>query len=547
MAANENTLIDAGVHVGLLAAEAVPKLRLEAKRERLSLVEAVTRAGRFPEAALYRALADIRRLPFLQLDELKADSEVLAAVPRRVWQTRLMLPVRARDGSRLLAMADPDDRLSLERVERATGMTFQLALTDPETLKKAVADSRKADPSTAQEPVPIMEGAEPHDPVRLLDDIMKEAWLRRASDVHFEPQEDGMRIRLRVDGHLQEYPSTLSAADEEALVNRVKVLANLDIAEQRMAQDGAMKYAVTNWNTPETDIRVATIPTRWGERCTLRILGQETGQLSLGQLGMSGQMLERFRRAIGLPHGMILVTGPTGSGKSTTLYAAMRELPINELNVLTVEDPVEQTLAGITQVQVSGKVGFAQALRSFLRHDPDVILVGEVRDRETAEIGLRAAMTGHLVMSTLHTNDSVGAVTRLADIGVERYLIGSTLIGVLAQRLARRLCPHCRRKRPCKPEELRALNLPEDSGAEIFEPAGCSFCLGTGFLGRIGFFEALWINQDLRLAIAEGAGEREIRRLASDFTSLWQDCSQKVLDGDVALSDILHFRPEGGD
>lgn len=545
MPANENTLLEAGVRLGLVPAESVPRLRLEAKRERVGLVEAATRAGRFPEVALYRALADVRGLPFLRKEELKADSEVLALAPRRLWQTRAMLPVRAADGARLLALSDPDDRLSIERVERATGLSFRPALADPGSLRKAVAEQvRDEAPGGASDPSASPDTAEARDPVRLLDDIMKEAWLRRASDIHFEPQEDGLRIRLRVDGELQEYPVALAKSDEESLVSRIKVLANLDIAEQRMAQDGAMKYAVSGWNLPETDIRAATVPTRWGERCTLRILGQDTGKLTLENLGMGGEMLERFRRAIGHPHGMILVTGPTGSGKSTTLYAALRELPLHELNVLTVEDPVEQTLKGISQVQVSGKVGFAEALRSFLRHDPDVILVGEIRDLETAEIGLRAAMTGHLVMSTLHTNDAIGAVTRLADIGAERYLIGSTLVGVLAQRLGRRLCPRCKRRRPCTPEEARTLGLPGDGGAELHEPVGCSFCLGTGFRGRIGFFEALWIDQELRVAISEGAGERDIRRRAADFTSLWQDCRQKVLNGDVALSEILQFRPE---
>jgi type IV pilus assembly protein PilB len=544
MAVSEATLINAGVLVGLLTAEAVAKLRLQAKRERLGLVEVATRAGRFPEAALYQALADIRGIPFLQQAELKADHEVLAMLPRQTRQQRLMLPVRVEEGSRLLVLADPDDRLSLERVERATGMVFKPALAAPEALKKAILKSRQAGQTSAQAVVQPIEAPETNDPVRLLDDIMKEAYLRRASDIHFEPQQGGMRIRLRVDGHMQEYPRSLSEADEEGLLNRIKVLAGLDIAEQRMAQDGAMKYVFVDWNMPETDIRVATIPTRWGERGTLRILGEETGQLSLQELGMSEEILHEFDRAINRSHGMILVTGPTGSGKSTTLYAAIRELRINEVNVLTVEDPVEQTIDGITQVQVSSKVGFAQALRSFLRHDPDVILVGEIRDRETVEIGLRAAMTGHLVMSTLHTNDSVAAVTRLADIGAERYLIGATLIGVLAQRLARRLCTHCRQKRPARPEELRILNLPEDSDTELFEPVGCSFCMGTGFFGRIGFFEALWIDQDLRLAIAEGAGEREIRRLASDLRALWQDCCHKILNGDVAFSEVIHFRPE---
>ncbi|WP_309386449.1 GspE/PulE family protein [Cerasicoccus frondis] len=545
MAVNDATLIDAGVRVGLLNSEDVQQLRLQAKRERLGLVEAATRAGRFPEAALYRALADVRRMRYLKPEELQADQEVLGMAPRKIWQGRLVLPLRDKAGERILAIADPDDRLSVERAERATGLTFETALVDPDTLRKAIASQLGLVGNGGALASPSLDAVSERDPVRLMDDVMKEAYLRRASDIHLEPQEAGMRIRLRVDGHLQDYPAVLSASDEEALVNRVKVLANLDIAEQRMAQDGAMKYTVMNWGIPESDIRVATIPTRWGERCTLRILGEDTGQFSLGDLGMSTAMRQRFGRAITLPHGMILVTGPTGSGKSTTLYAAIRELAIHELNVLTVEDPVEQTLAGITQVQVSNKVGFAQALRSFLRHDPDVILVGEIRDRETADIALRAAMTGHLVMSTLHTNDSVGAVTRLVDIGAQRFLIGSTLIGVLAQRLGRRLCKHCRVKRPALSEELKLLGLPEGESLEIYEPGGCSFCMGTGFVGRIGFFEGLWVDEDLRTAIAEGANERAIRQQAKEFKTLWSDCCEKVIQGDVALSEIMHFKPGG--
>jgi type IV pilus assembly protein PilB len=540
MAVSETTLIDAGIEVGLLTEESVHGFRLQAKRERLRLLEVVTRAGRFPVAALYQALADSRGLPFLQLAELKADKEALALLPRNSRQQRLMLPVRKTDGTRLLVLGDPDDRLSLDLVERATGESYQPAMADPEALRVAMRRSGEGAPGGGQ----AAEAAEESDPVRLLDDIMKEVYLRRASDVHFEPLEEMMRIRLRVDGQMQEYSRLLTKADEEALMNRIKVLAGLDIAEQRMAQDGALKYSIMNWNIPETDIRVATIPTRWGERGTMRILGQETGQLSLEQLGMPPRMLGDFRRSIARPYGMILVTGPTGSGKSTTLYAAIRELQVGALNVLTVEDPVEQAIDGISQVQVSVKVSFAQALRSFLRHDPDVILVGEMRDRETAETGLRAAMTGHLVMSTLHTNDSVGAVTRLADIGAERFLIGSTLIGVLAQRLARRLCPHCRRKRPALRDELRILNLPEDGGVELYDPVGCSFCLGSGFRGRIGLFEALWVDRDLSLAITDGAGEGQIRDTAKNLRTLWEDSCDKVVSGDVALAEVQHLRPE---
>lgn len=539
MAVTETTLIEAGIRVGLVEAEALKGLRLQAKRERLPLLEVITRAGRFPEAALYQALADTHRMPFLQPDELKADREVLALLPRTMRQQRPMLPVR-RGGERLLVLADPEDRLTLERAERAVGQRLLPALADPRALRAAVLRSGDEGPMAAS----VATDGE-NDPVQLLDDIMKEVYLRRASDVHFEPIEGAMRIRLRVDGRMQNYSRLLSLAEEEALMNRIKVLAGLDIAEQRMAQDGALKYTITNWDIPETDIRVATIPTRWGERGTMRILGQETGNLSLEDLGMPEAILAEFRGAIARPYGMILVTGPTGSGKSTTLYAAIRELKVDQMNVLTVEDPVEQPIEGVSQVQVSGKVNFAQALRSFLRHDPDVILVGEIRDKETVEIGLRAAMTGHLVLSTLHTNDSVGAVTRLADIGAERFLIGSTLIGVMAQRLVRRLCRHCRRRRPAEPEELHLLGLAADSGVEIYDPVGCSFCLGTGFRGRIGIFEALWIDRDLRMAIAEGAGEKDIHRMATGLRTLWQDACAKVMAGEAALREVLHLRVEG--
>jgi len=540
MAVTENILIEAGIQVGLLAEDELRSIRIQAKRERLRLLEAVTRACRFPEAALYQALADLRGMRYLRATELRVDHDAFALLPRTIRGQRLMLPVLGGAGTPLLALADPDDRISLDRMERAAGVAYQPALTDPEALRGALRKAVEEGGGTVAQEV----SGEEVDSVRLLDDIMKEVYLRRASDVHFEPREGGMRIRLRVDGHMHEYSRLLGPTEEEGLMNRLKVLSGLDIAEQRMAQDGAMKYRVLDWDVPETDIRVATIPTRWGERATIRILGQDTGDLSLEQLGMPEEMLADFRNAITRPYGMILVTGPTGSGKSTTLYAAIRELAIDELNILTVEDPVEQTIAGISQVQVSSKVDFAQALRSFLRHDPDVILVGEIRDRETVEIGLRAAMTGHLVMSTLHTNDAVGAVTRLLDIGAERFLIGSTLVGVLAQRLVRQLCYHCRQARPATSAELQLLGRDDNEGLMIYEPVGCSFCLGNGYRGRIGLFEALWINRALGSVIAESGSEARIRAGATRLTTLWQDGCAKVLAGKVALADIMHLRSE---
>lgn len=540
MAVSESALIEAGIEIGLVPADLMPAMRLEAKRERLRLLEVVTRGCRFPETALYQAIADLRKIPFIQPRDLKADGEAMELLPKGSRQQRPMLPIIGRGGQRLLVLADPDDRLSVERVERATGLSYNIALSDPLALKTALEQYNRSRRGAG----PVQVASEEADPVELLNDVMKEVYLRRASDVHYEPMEEGMRIRMRVDGQMQEYSRLLSKSEEEGLLNRIKVLSGLDIAEQRMAQDGAMKYTIENWNIPEVDIRVATIPSRWGERGTMRILGEETGLLSLEELGMPERMLTDFRGAINRPHGIILVTGPTGSGKSTTLYGAIRELDIDNMNVLTVEDPVEQTIEGISQVQVSTKVSFAQALRSFLRHDPDVILVGEIRDQETVEIGLRSAMTGHLVLSTLHTNDSIGAVSRLVDVGAERFLIGSTLVGVLAQRLARRLCHHCRVKRPATKEEVELLGDAGREGLEIYDPGGCSFCLGSGYKGRVGIFEAFWVTRDLTAAIADGVSEAELRNRAKSLTTLWMDAYEKIVKGDVALADVQHLRTE---
>ena len=542
MAITEAVLINAGVQAGLVRAEAISGLKLQARRERIRLLEAVTRAGRFPEAALYQALADLRNIPFLQPRDLRADPALLAQLPRSLLARRLMLPVRCDQGGPLLALADPDDQIGLESASRAAGVKFRPALADPAALEAAIR--RAGDAETRAEPAVPATGEA--DSVRQFDDIMKEAYLRRASDIHFEPFEGGMRVRLRVDGHLQEYNRPLSSGEGEALMTRLKVLSGLDIAEQRMAQDGGLSYRIERWELPATDIRVATVPTRWGERATLRLLGQETGQLSLERLGMPARMLAEFRQAIARPHGMILVTGPTGSGKSTTLYAALRELDAEDQNILTAEEPVEQVMPGITQVQVTGKLSFAQALRSFLRHDPDVILVGEIRDMETAETGLKAAMTGHLVLSTLHTNDAVGAVSRLADIGAERYLIGSTLIGVLAQRLVRRLCHHCRVRREATADERALLEVDAQAACVLHEAKGCPICLGSGYLGRIGLFEAFWIDEALSRAIAEGAGDGLLRNQARSLKTLWQDGREKVLSGDTALSEVLHLKPAMG-
>jgi type IV pilus assembly protein PilB len=542
MPITEAMLVDAGVDAGLIDATQLPGLRLTARRERIRLVEAVTRAGRFPEAALYQALAEQRGMPYLLPRHLTPAADLLEKLPAAMLGRRPMVPVR-RDGAIWLALADPDDRSAREAAERALGAPVQPALATPEALQAALRRHREAGPRAPERPG---EAAAEADATELLDGIMKDAYLRRATDVHFEPTEDRMRVRLRVDGRLQEYPRPLAPAEGEAVLTRIKVLASLDIAEQRMAQDGGFGYRMQHWEVPEQDLRVATVPTRWGERATLRLLGQGTTGLDVGELGMPAPILGPFREAITRPHGIVLVTGPTGSGKSTTLYAALRELDADDLNILTVEDPIEQVVPGITQVQVSTKVSFVSALRSFLRHDPDVILVGEIRDLETAETALKAAMTGHLVLSTLHTNDAVGAVTRLADIGAPRYLIGATVAGVLAQRLVRRLCPRCRQPAVATAAERAALGGDWPEPLQLQRPVGCPACLGTGFLGRVGLYEALWIDRDLAEAIATGARDSELRAAAgAGYATLWQDARAKVLAGEVALAEVEPLVPRG--
>ena len=532
-------LIEAAIKQGLVDAGNVAKLRLRARRDRIGLLEAVTSHYRFPVATLYRALADQRGLPFADFSS-PIPPGLLQRLPVALIQFLRVLPVSEDGESVLVATADPDDRATLEAVQRILGRPIRIGLSDPASLDEASERAlkelfRRPGGVTTGQPALII------DPVTLFDRIFKEAFLRRASDIHLEPQETGYRVRLRVDGWLQIFQG-MGLEEGAGVVSRVKVLAGLDIAEQRAPQDGGFTYRLSRAGDQDAgiDVRVATSPTRWGERATIRLLGLETSDLTLEALGMSQQDMARFRTVIKQPHGIILLTGPTGSGKSTTLYAALREINRPELNILTVEDPIEYVIPGISQIEVGGeKVTFASTLRALLRHDPDVLMVGEIRDGETANVAMRAAITGHLVFSTLHTNSACGVITRLADLGCERFLIGSTLIGVIAQRLVRRLCPRCKRSRPATQEEVELLKA-ESGIAEIFEPVGCASCLGSGYRGRVGIFETLWIDRMLAQRISHGGTEEDLAGAASGrLTTLFADGCAKVLAGITSMDEVL--------
>ncbi len=375
--------------------------------------------------------------------------------------------------------------------------------------------------------------------IRMINALLLQALRERASDIHFEPYEGRSVVRFRIDGVLRdviEPPRALHAA----LVSRLKVMASLDIAEKRLPQDGRMALKLGD---KSVDVRVSTLPTGPGERVVLRLLDKDSARLDLTALGMAGDTLAAIDKLIREPHGIVLVTGPTGSGKTTTLYAAMSRLPRGALNVMTVEDPIEFALDGVGQTQVNPRIDltFARALRSILRQDPDIIMIGEIRDLETAQIAVQASLTGHLVLATLHTNDAVSAVTRLADMGVEPYLLSSSLLGVLAQRLVRRLCPECRQAYPATEGESEIMQSIGSRAAEVYRPAGCEACSDTGFKGRTGVYELVLVDESLRRLIHDRAGEPKLREACAGagVRSLAQDGTRWLADGTTSLAELL--------
>jgi type IV pilus assembly protein PilB len=531
MIQNEAALINAGLQIGLYDRETVNRLRGHARVSRQPLLDTLSRELGLPRTAFYLALAEAHVLPYARLDRWTVDAALVGRLPPSLLKRHLMAPVRDEARALHLAVNDPSDQVGIETARRILGADTPLAIAEPDALSPLIAQYVAAEARDA--------GAE--DPVALFDRLVRDTLLRRASDLHVESVKDGVRVRLRVDGRLQPCGGLLPKALGDGLISRVKVLSGMDIAESRAPQDGGLNYALGDGIEP-VEMRVASIPAKFGERLTLRVMKSDPGRQTLDSLGMPPAMVARLREALAHPHGIVLVTGPTGSGKSTTLYSALRELDAGSLNILTAEDPVEQIVPGVTQVQVSGKVGFAGALRSFLRHDPDVILVGEIRDLDTADVALKAATTGHMVLSTLHTNSSASAITRLADIGCERFLIGATLHGVIAQRLVRMLCTHCRAPRPATPGERELLRLDgADEDVRVHEPRGCARCLGTGYRGRIGLFEALWVDPALTERIAAGANEHELTQAARDYWRLAEDARAKVLAGQTSLDEARPY------
>lgn len=487
----------------------------------------------------------------LDMDRVKIDPAWALRVPANLALRRKVLPFSCIDNCVHVACVDESDAQALQAVERYVEMPIRAEVADAASLERAIARifsgplaaKRSVGAPIRASAASLKHVAEPdaEDVVALCDELMHAATIREASDLHIDPGPDNVRVRLRVDGILEQY-RRLPKAVHNPLISRLKVLGGMDIAERRAPQDG--RFALPVGEAQDVDVRVASIPTRHGERLTLRFLATKTGELTLQRLGMTDADLQRFETAIEKPHGLILLTGPTGSGKSTTLYAAIRRLIAQRtLNVLTIEDPIEYEIDGVAQIEVDAadKVNFSKALRSVLRHDPDVIMIGEIRDSETADVAIKSALTGHLVFSTLHTNSAANAITRLSDMGVEPYLVGATMRLAVAQRLVRRMCANCREPRELTPAEARALGDRHAAGQTVYEPRGCKYCAGRGFAGRLGLFEMIPVDEELSRSIAADVREADITEASRErkIPRLVDDALAKLFAGQTTVREAL--------
>jgi len=522
-----------------------------------SLGRVLVDIGMLTEAQLVQALARQVGMEFVDLTEYPVDRAAVALIPASVCRRHTVLPVAFDNGTLLVAMANPGNVVAVDDVRAISGMSVRTVVATHDDLLGAIDRYCRADEEIDELASAFEEETGSQDTdlskigdhveddapiVRFVNILVTQAIQDRASDIHIEPAEKDLLVRYRIDGVLHEMQRAPKQI-QSGVISRLKIMSDIDIAERRKPQDGRMSVV---HNGRKVYLRVATLPTVWGEKVVMRILDNSTASLDLRELSFLDDNFQVYQESYTKPYGMILVTGPTGSGKSTTLYATLNAVSRPEINVITVEDPVEYRLPGINQVQVNPKAGltFASALRSILRSDPDVVLIGEIRDHETAQIAIEAALTGHLVLSTLHTNDAPSAVTRLIEMGIEPFLVGSALDCVVAQRLARRLCERCKEAYTPSEVELIAARFPWNPGEEIptlYRPAGCSACSRTGYKGRMALHEVMRVTEEIeRLAVAH-ASAAEIGTTARQqgMVTLRDDGWTKVLLGDTSVEEIL--------
>ncbi len=548
----------------LFKPEQIEFLLAKQQQSGASVTELVVGEGYAREDVFLKALAAAMDLPYVRPGDLTIPPAVLDKLPTKAVFQYNVMPVAVENGILRVAARDPFLPGLMDALRLAAGQRVRLALATAadidkaakklygvgaETLDRMIADDRiEVAPEDDFGKQDLSELDQEASVVKFVNQIIWEAYKDRATDIHLEPQEMDLRIRYRVDGVLHQTPVPPQLKRFQAsIISRIKVMGNMDIAEKRLPQDGRISLRI---HGEEIDVRVSTMPTVYGESVSLRLLMRSSGMLGMDRLGLEDRDAQILLKLINRPHGILLVTGPTGSGKSTSLYAWLHTINSVDLRILTIEDPIEYEMAGVNQIHVKPEIGltFAVGLRHILRQDPDVIMVGEIRDKETAEIAIRAALTGHLVFSTLHTNDSAGAVTRLTDMGIEPFLIASSVEGLVAQRLVRRLCPACRR--PWKHDEafLKTIGFPMHRLGEgvIHEAAGCEECRGTGFRGRTGIYEILAINESIRPLVVARASSATIKQEAirRGMRTLREDGWTKVLKGVTTLEEVMRVTEE---
>lgn len=548
---------------GLLNSQQLQRAR-ETQSNGSSILDKAVELGYVSEELALRAVAEEVGLEYVDLATAEVDLALLPKFPQRLIYRDALFPVRRENGSLIVATSDPFDLYPLDEAGAATGLVILPVLASRQEIAKLIKThlgvgsetiegliKQSADQDSVQlldeietDGSELSEMAQEASVVRLVNEILLEAIESRASDVHLESQASGIVIRYRIDGllHPQPVPPEINRF-QAAIISRLKIMARLNIAEKRLPQDGRIKLRVSG---RDVDVRVSVIPMIHGESIVLRILDKGSLKFELAALGMGERTYKVFRELIDLPHGIILVTGPTGSGKTTTLYSALQEIRSPEIKIITTEDPVEYQLEGINQIQVHHQIGmtFAKSLRAILRHDPDVVLIGEVRDLETAENAIQASLTGHLVFSTLHTNDAAGSYTRLVDMGVEPFLVASTLEAVMAQRLVRVLCPECseayRPKRDDLPADFPWERL-EEAGGHLRRPRGCRTCRQVGYRGRMGIYELLVTSQSIRELAHDRKSSWDLRKaaIADGMETLREDGWNKALSGRTSLEEVM--------
>jgi len=558
------------VGLGVITADQFRKASQEQRQRGERLEQTIIRLGYANEELIHQCLADYFNLPYVDLDTYLIDEKVVETIPEEIARRHTLIPLFKIGSTLTVAICHPLNLVALDEVRNRVKTDVEIAISSEGKIKKAIGQHYGAAMTTIESTFhQLMKGnrvgehQEPSDykktydlvvkdlpagatedapAARMLDLVMIQAIRDRASDIHFEPDEKALGVRFRIDGFLYE-SLTLPKQIHPALVSRIKILAEMDIAETRLPQDGNFNVKLERRGF---EIRVSTFPTIYGENVVLRILDQTSPLFKLDDLGFSGETLNQFTQLIRKSSGIILVTGPTGSGKTTTLYAVLNMINSKEKNIITIEDPVEYRLAWIRQTQVNPKAGinFATGLRSILRQDPDIIMIGEIRDLETSEIAMQSALTGHLVLSTLHTNDSPEAISRLTDIGVEPYLISSSVIGVLAQRLVRTICPDCKVSYQADPKVMS--DLVEDVSKlkgpiTLYRGKGCKNCKQSGYHGRSGIFELLLVNEEIKNLISEKAPTQTIREVAkkkAGLIPLRADGLKKVLKGVTTIEEV---------